>query len=115
MENRRGRRLALALLIAPAFSPVFASCPITPQERNLDYRIVQDRRAVELRRYGTPDGAAPICVVQLGCQLSGAKPTSVSYTLRAGSILLGDFVSMQFFYGDGTSHACRVTDIQVPQ
>ena len=114
MENRRGRRLNALVLTGCIATPVFASCPITPQERNLDYRIVQDRRAVELRRYGTPDSAAPICVVQLGCRLSGAKPTSVSYTLRAGSILLGDFVSMQFFYSDGTSHACRVTDIQVP-
>ena len=96
-------------------TPVFASCPITPQERNLDFRVLPERRAVELRRFGTPDSAPPVCVVHLACRLRDAKPAGVSYTLRAGSILLGDFVSLQLFYEDGTSHACRVTDIRVPQ
>jgi hypothetical protein len=100
---------------AIAASAVDASCPITPQERNLDYRLVQERRAVELRRYGTPDSEPPVCVLQLACQLPDAKPVGVSYILRAGSILLGDISAMQFSYGDGSTERCRVTDIRVPQ
>lgn len=114
MEIGRGRRLALFLLAGFAFTAK-ANCPITPQERNLDFRVVQERRAVELRRYGTPDSAPPLCVLHLGCQLREAKPVTVSYSLRADSILLGDITGMQFSYGDGSSQACRVTDIRVPQ
>jgi hypothetical protein len=99
--------------ILPGFC--FAGCPITPQERNLDYRVVQERRAVELRRYGMPDSAPALCLVHLGCQLRAEKPFAVAYSLRQGSIILGDIVSMQFFYGDGDSQACKVLDIQVPQ
>jgi hypothetical protein len=100
---------------AIAATAVDASCPITPQERNLDYRVVQERRAVELRRYGTPDSEPPVCVLHLACQLPDAKPVGVSYVLRAGSILLGDISAMQFSYGDGSTQRCRVTDIRVPQ
>ena len=98
---------------APAFS--WAACPITPFERNLDWRVVQKGRAVELRRHGTPDSAPPLCVLQLACQLPDAKPITVSYSLRRDSILLGDIAAMQFSYGDGTSQACRVTEIEVPK
>jgi hypothetical protein len=100
---------------AIAANAVHASCPITPRERNLDYRLVQERRAVELRRYGTPDHEPPVCVLQLACQLPDARPVGVSYTLRAGSILLGDISAMEFSYSDGSSQRCRVTDIRVPQ
>ena len=100
---------------AIAANAVDASCPITPQERNLDYRVVQERRAVELRRYGTPDSESPVCVLHLDCQLPNARPVGVSYVLRSGSILLGDISAMQFSYGDGSTQRCRVTDIRVPQ
>jgi hypothetical protein len=64
LEIGRGGRLALlAVGLLPGFSE--ASCPITPQERNLDFRIVHERRAVELRRYGTPNSEPPLCVVRL--------------------------------------------------
>ena len=100
---------------AIAASAVDASCPITPQERNLDYRVVQERRAVELRRYGTADTESPVCVLHLDCQLPDARPVGVGYILRSGSILLGDISAMQFSYGDGSTQRCRVTDIRVPQ
>jgi hypothetical protein len=114
LEIGRGGHLALfAVGALPGLCE--AHCPITPQERNLDFRIVQERRAVELRRYGTPDSAPPVCVLQLGCQLRDAKPVSVAYTLRRDSILLGDIAAMQFSYGDGSNQSCRVTDMRVPQ
>ena len=114
MEIGRGGRLALFFLTAIACTAK-ANCPITPQERNLDFRVVHERRAVELRRFGTPDSAPPLCVLHLGCQLREAKPLTVSYSLRADSILLGDISAMQFSYGDGSRQACRVTDIRGPQ
>ena len=100
---------------AVAANVAHGSCPITPQERNLDYRLVQERRAVELRRYGTPDTEPPVCVLHLDCRLPDAKPVGAGYVLRAGSILLGDISAMQFSYGDGSTQRCRVTDIRVPQ
>ena len=113
MEIGRGGRLAaLSLWILPAVAT--ANCPITPQERNLDFRVVKEGRAVELRRYGTPDAAPPLCVLHLGCRLREARPVTVSYSLRADSILLGDITGMQFSYGDGSRQACRVTYIRVP-
>ena len=105
----------MLFFFATAASVVDASCPITPQERNLDYRLVHERRAVELRRYGTPDSEPPVCVLHLACQLPDARPIGVSYVLRPGSILLGDISAMQFSYGDGSSQRCAVTDIRVPQ
>jgi hypothetical protein len=114
LEIGRGGRLGFFFLTGIALTAK-ASCPITPQERNLDFRVVQDRRAVELRRYGTPDTAPPLCILQLACQLREAKPVTVSYSLRRDSIVLGDIAAMQFSYGDGSNQSCRVTDIQVPQ
>jgi hypothetical protein len=98
-----------------ASSAAGASCPITPQERNLDFRVTPDRRAVELRRYGTPDSAPPLCVLRLACRLRDARPVSISYSLRRDSILLGDISALQFSYGDGAAQSCNVTDIRVPQ
>jgi hypothetical protein len=97
------------------FGVASASCPITPQERNLDFRIVKDRRAVELRRYGTPDSTPPLCVLHLACELPDAKPVTVSYVLRRDSILLGDISAMRFSYADGVVQSCNVTEIRVPQ
>lgn len=114
MEIGRGGRLACFLaLLVPGVSE--ASCPITPQERNLDWRVVNNRRSVELRRFGTADSAPPLCVLHLGCRLRDGKPVAVAYTLRRDSILLGDISDMQFSYGDGSSQSCRVNAIQVPQ
>ena len=67
---------------------------------------------MELRRYGTPDSAPPLCVVLLDCRLRHAKPVALSYSLRADSILLGDFTAMHFSYGDGSRQSCGVTQIQ---
>jgi hypothetical protein len=102
------------LLLAALPAVAAANCPITPQERNLDFRIVEERRAVELRRYGTPDGASPVCVLHLACQLPEAKPVTVSYVLRRDSILLGDISAMRFAYADGVVQSCNVTEIRVP-
>jgi hypothetical protein len=80
-------------------------------ERNLDFRIVQGRSAVELRRRGTPNTEPPLCVLQLGCQVRHEKPQTVSYVLRRDSILLGDISAMRFAFADGTVQACNVTEI----
>ena len=92
-----------------------AACPITPYERNLDFRVVQKGRAVELRRHGAPNAAPPLCILQLACRLPEPQPVTVSYTLRSDSILMGDIAAMQFAYRDGSKHACSVTEIEVPQ
>jgi hypothetical protein len=92
-----------------------ANCPITPLERHFDFRLVKERRAVELRRHGAPGSASPLCVLHLGCQLPDAKPVTVSYVLRRDSILLGDISAMNFSYADGVVQSCNVTEIRVPQ
>ncbi len=97
------------------FSAAAASCPLLPGEHKLDFSLVQDRRAVELRRHGVPNSAPPLCLVQLACRVERIDLRNVSYTLRAGSILIGDISSMQFFFADGNSQACGVTEIRVPQ
>jgi hypothetical protein len=98
-----------------AATAAHGSCPITPYEGNLDFRVVQKGRAVELRRHGMPDSAPPLCILQLACQLPGGKPVTVSYTMRRDSILMGDIAAMQFAYGDGTQQSCRVIEIEVPK
>ena len=115
MEIGRGGRLALVLFASTAAAAAYGSCPITPYERNLDFRVVQKGRAVELRRHGMSDSAPPLCILQLACQLPEARPVTVSYTMRRDSILMGDIAAMQFAYGDGTQQSCRVTEIEVPK
>ena len=74
--------------------------------------MVAERRAVELRRHGVPDSAPPLCTVILGCQVRAATVSNVSYTLRAGSILIGDISTMHFSFVDGNTQSCGVTEIR---
>jgi hypothetical protein len=115
LEIGRGGRIALLFFAGTAAAAAHGSCPITPYERNLDFRVVQKGRAVELRRHSTPDSAPPLCVLQLACRLPDAKPVTVSYSMRRDSILMGDISAMHFAYRDGTQQSCRVTEIEVPQ
>jgi hypothetical protein len=92
-----------------------AACPLLPGEYKLDVRLLQDRRAVELRRHGVPNSAPPLCVLQLACRVGPANVRNVSYTLRSGSILVGDIAAVHFQFLDGQTQSCRVTEIQVPE
>ena len=92
-----------------------AACPLLPGESKIDFRLVEDRRSVELRRHGIPNSAAPTCVLELACRVRPADVRQVSYTLRRNSILLGDIASMQFLFLDGSEQSCEVADIKVPQ
>ncbi len=91
-----------------------ASCPLLPGEHKLDFRLAPDRSSVELRRHGVPDSAPPTCVLHLACKVGPADVRQVSYTLRAGSILIGDIAAVQFFFADGDSQACGVREIRMP-
>jgi hypothetical protein len=101
--------LTLALISTAAE----ANCPILPVERDLDYHILEDRRAVELRRRHEPKGS-PLCVLQLGCRVREEALTSVSYVLRRDSILPGDIIAMRFSFSDGAEQACPVRAIHTP-
>jgi hypothetical protein len=92
-----------------------AACPLLPGEYKLDVRLLQDRRALELRRHGVPNSAPPLCVLQLACRVGPANVRNVSYTLRSGSILVGDIAAVHFQFLDGQTQSCRVTEIQVPE
>ena len=83
-----------------------------PGEQKLDFRLVAERRAVELRRHGVPDSAPALCTVALACQVKPATLQNVSYTLRAGSILIGDISALHFLFLDGTTQSCPVTEIR---
>jgi hypothetical protein len=76
---------------------------------------MQDRRAVELRRHGVPNSASPLCVLQLACEVDPTDVSNVSYTLRRGSILVGDIATVHFQFIDGQTQSCRVDDIRVPE
>lgn len=92
-----------------------ASCPLLPGERKLDFRIAPDRRSVELRRHGIPDSAPPTCVLHLACRVGPADVRDVSYTVRSGSILIGDISALQFAFLDGSVQSCGVSEIRAPQ
>jgi hypothetical protein len=89
-----------------------AACPLLPGEHKLDFRVVAERRAVELRRHGVPDSAPPVCTLQLDCRVRPVTIGNVSYTLRAGSILIGDISTMHFLFLDGNTQSCGVTEIR---
>lgn len=91
-----------------------ASCPLLPGEHKLDFRLAPDRRSVELRRHGVPDSAPPTCVLHLACKVGPAAVRHVSYTLRTGSILIGDISALQFAFLDGTVQSCGVSEIRLP-
>jgi hypothetical protein len=112
LANRRSGRLA-ALLFAWIPLAAGATCPLLPGEKNLDFRVV-DERTVELRRRGEPQGLPPLCVLRLGCKVEG-EVRAVAYRLREGSILLGDISALHFFYVEGGAQACPVSEIRVPR
>jgi hypothetical protein len=96
-------------------TPVESACPLLPGEYRLDVRVLQDRRAVELRRHGVPNSAPALCVLQLACEVGPADVRNVSYALRRGSILAGDIAAVHFQFLDGQTQSCTVTEIQVPE
>lgn len=114
MEIGRGGYLA-TLLLGLASLGAKAACPLLPGEHKLDFRLMADRRAVELRRHGVPDSAPPLCLLELACKVGPADVRNVSYTLRPGSILIGDIAAVNFQFLDGNTQTCAVTDIRVPQ
>lgn len=114
MEIGRGGYLAAALLGFASLAAK-AACPLLPGEHKLDFRLAEDRRAVELRRHGVPESAPPLCTLHLGCKVGPADVRNVSYTLRPGSILIGDIAALSFQFLDGNTQTCAVTDIRVSQ
>jgi hypothetical protein len=120
LENGRGGRLgarafrlgACAFLLCGFPILGWTACPLLPGESKLDFRVVAERRAVELRRHGVPDSAPPLCTLLLDCRVRSATVSNASYTLRGGSILIGDISTMHFLFLDGNTQACGVTEIR---
>ena len=112
MEIGRGRRLIL--LVAALSTGAEAACLIDPGERKLDFRVSPDRSAVALLRQRAPDTVPPICILRLECKVREAKPSNMSYSLRAGSFLPGDIEAVEFYFRDGSRQRCNVLEIKAP-
>ena len=78
-----------------------------PGENNLDYRIVDDGRAVELHRRSVAQGETRLCRLQLACRVASV-PSQAAYVLREGSIVLGDIIALRFYFADGRRQDCPV-------